>query len=852
MDNNNHFKHILILELNNFKKPIFLDKNTYSIGRNSTNSIVIHHQLISRHHASLLKVTYKKPEKEDIVFWIVDGDLKGNYSTNGIYINGKRVLSHKLNPGDIILLGGSEVKAKYDIIDQNTNKFLSLIKENEQGTDIQETKEEVNQESLKNDNKSTLVAWNEIAKEPLKEQFIVKINSLQDLVNLPIIKIDLEGEIMQVNPIAEKQFPTLTEKKLEHPLLKHIKQIFQENKSILLIREIVINQDKFTQYIYGQEENKLIVSYILDYQKLQKLQLVIKEDEERYHSLVKQISEGIFLVDPISKKILYANQAYCDLLGYSLEEILQLTIYDLVGIDKDILQKDLEEITTEKIAFIRESIHKRKNNTFINVEVSVSFIVYEAKEVICCTVRDITERKKSQEILRYQSFHNPLTTLPNEKLFYQQLKTSLYNVKNTDKILALIFIKLKDLEKINYTFGHNQGDELIQNVVKRIKSCLRPLDILADWKGNKFIALLPEIEHINEVNNISKKILKSMQKPFIANNDYRVNININLGISLCPQDGKDTATLLRKADAALDYTEDKLGNTYHFYSPEIINKIKDNLQLENLLNLAIEKEKFEVLYQPVINVKTGEIIEFEAKIKWQDSEYREIQWEEFLPIAHKNGLIVPLNYWLIKNACKQNKIWQKKNLPPLKIKTQLYSLCWQDQNLLTQLKDILETTKLDPNFLNLVIQPGNFKQIWESSPSILMNLLNMGINISLDDFGSGDTSLIYLKEFPFHKLQLTSSLLKNLDQKADNLTIISTILTLAMNLNLSVIAKGVNSFEQMELLANLQCEQMQGELISDFLNEEMATDFLSGKQENLTEVVNNKTIFKMSNIPRPC
>lgn len=845
MKNSSSFRHILILELNGLKKTIFLDKNNYSVGRNPTNSIVIHHRIISRHHASLLKITYKKVEEDDAIFWIIDGDLKGNRSTNGIYINEKRSLSHKLAPGDIILLGGVEVKAKYDIVDKHTQKFFSLLTENGKVTNNNKEEERVDQEPLKDDYKSTFVGWNENTKEPLTEQFLLKVNSLQNLLTLPIIEVDLEGEIKHINLAAEKQFPDLKELKFDHPILQKIKQIFPGNESNLLVREINIDGDKFTQYISA--ENKLIVSYIFDYKKRQQLQLAIKEDGERYHNLVKQISEGIFLLDPISKQIIYANPAYCDLLGYSLEEILELNIYDLEGIDSDILQKDLQKITQEKIAFIRESIHKRKNNTFVSVEVGVSFIFYQAKEVLCFIVRDITEKERVQEILRYQSFHNSLTTLPNQKLFYQQLKTSLYNIKNTDKILALIFIKLKNLKKINYTLGYNIGDQLIQNLAKKIKTCINSIDILAHLQEDKFAVLLPEIDNRENVVNFIKNLLESLKEPFLVD-DYQLKINIKMGISLSPSDAKDTTTLLRKADAALENSQQKVGNTYQFFIPAMIDEATKNLKLENLLNLAIETEKLELLYQPIINVKTGEIIEFEAKIKWHDSDDCEISSEQFLPIAKDSGLIIPLNYWLIKNACQQNQIWQRNNLPAIKIKTKLYSLCVQDENFLSQLTDILAETQLDPRYLNLAIQPDNIHQNWQSSRTKLMSLLDMGINISFDDFGLGNSGLNYLRQFPFHKLQLTSSLIQNLAQEPENLAIISAILTLPLSFDMQIVASGINSFEQMELLVNLQCEEMQGELISKFLNVETATDLLSGKQEDLTEIIDQKTIFKISNI----
>lgn len=847
MSKTNSFRHILALELNNLRKTISLDKNTYSLGRNSTNSIVIHHRVISRNHATLLKVSYQETEKKNDVFWIIDGDLKGNRSTNGIYINGKKCLSHELKPGDLILFGGIEVKAKYDIVDTSTKTFLSLFKDDSPFNELDT--EGADTESLKESNKSTFVELEEEENEPLTEEFIAKINSVQDLLPFPIIEINMEGEITEINAAAEQEFSNIKEINLEHPILKNIKQIFEDNTANLLVRKVIIDHQKFIQYAHCLDENKLIRSYVLDFKKRQQLQLALGEGEKRYHHLVKQISEGIFLVDAVTKKILDANPAYCNLVGYSLDEILDLNIYHLIGIDQDIVQQDLQNIIKEKIPFIRESTHRHKNNSLINVEVNVSLIIYESKEVLCFAVRDIGERKRVEEILRYQASHDLLTGLPNQKLFSEQLSTFLSNAKNSDEILALMFIKLDRFKNINYALGHNIGDQLLQNFAKRMKACLRPIDILARWGGNEFTVLLPEIDNADNVANLSQTILERIKEPFTIEN-YKLHINVSLGIALYPQHGKDAVNLLKNADAALYYTMQKIGNKYQFFDPKMIDKAVENIQLENLLNLAITKDKLELLYQPQIDVKTGEIIEYEATVRWPDLTLGEIPSEQFLPIAQESGLIVPLNYWMIKTACKQNQIWQENGLPSISIGIKLYPHCLQDQNLLSNIADILAESRLDPNFLDLEIQETNMIQNWASSRTKLRDLLKMGVKISMDDFGSGDSSLNYLRKFPFHKLKIASTFIHNLDQEPENLAIISAIITLALSFNMKVVAKGVGSVEQMELLMNLQCEHMLGKLFSNPLNLEMATHFLSGKQDALTKIINKKTIFDMLSVKK--
>lgn len=847
MKKNTSFRHILALELNSLKKTIFLDKNTYSLGRNSTNSIVVHHRVVSRNHATFLKITYKEKEENKDVFWIVDGDLRGNRSTNGIYVNGEKCFSHELKPGDLIIFGGVDVKAKYDMVDVSAKIFLSAFKEEEKTDNL--NIEEGETESLRNQSKSTFVQDEEDIKEILVEEFTSKISSADNLFSFPIVEINLEGEITKTSESAENIFPDLKNEKLTHPILHNINQVFQDNVSNLVVRQLEVNNNNYTQYAYVLEDKKTIKSYVLDNQKLYQLNLILKENEERYHSLVKEISEGIFILDIVSKKVLDANPAYCKLLGYSLNEILKLSIYDLVAINNEILHKDLQRIIKQKVPFIRESIHKRKNNSLVNVEVSVSFIYFQGKNALCFAVRDITDRKRAEEIFRYQASHDILTSLPNQKLFYEQLSTSLGNAESSREVLALMFIKLERLKNINYSLGHNIGDKLLLAFIKRIKKCLRSTDILARWGGDEFTLLLPEIGNADNVANISQSILERLKEPFIVNNN-KIHLNISLGISIYPQHGKDAFTLLKNADAALYHTQKKIGSKYRFFTPQMTAKAKENIQIETLLHSAIKNNRLELFYKPQIDVITGEIVEYEAVVKWKDSKLGEINSERFLSIARENGLIVPLNYWILKTACGQNQKWQESELPPITVGVKIYPSCLEDINFLSRITEILTETELDSSFLNLQIKETNIIQNWESCAVKLKDLNKMGIQISLDDFGAENSSLNYLRKFSFNNLKIASSFVKNVDQLSENSAIISAIITLALAFNLQVVATGVTTVEEMELLIKLQCRYMEGSLFSQPLNLENATDFLSGKNETLTKIVNDKTIFNMANMKK--
>ncbi len=842
MNKNNAVRHILAIELNGLRKTIFLDKNTYSVGRNSTNSVVLHHKVVSRNHANLLKVSYKGKENNKDVFWLIDGDLKGNRSTNGIFVNGKRCFSQELKPGDLILFGGIEVRAKYDILDVNSQTLLSLLKD----------KKQENQSSALEpleEGKTTFVPEKEINTEPLTEEFIAKINLVKDLLPYPIVEINLEGKITEINSAAEQNFPDLiiaNATKLSHPITNNLVNIFEEQKTNLLIREIKIGSDRYTQYAHCLDDQKSIRSYLLDDKKRQQLNLTLRESEERYRSLVKQLSEGIFLLDTVSKKILDANPAYCELLGYSSEEISELSIYDLISIDRDILQQDLQRIIEERTPFVRESIHRCKDGSLVNVEVSVSFIFYAGKEVLCFAVRDITERKRTEEILRYQSSHDLLTNLPNQRFFTEQLATTLANAKNSHQMLALMFLKLERFKTINYSLGHNFGDQLLQSFAKRIKSCLRSGDTIARWGGDEFTILLPEVSNTNQVANISQIILEQLNEPFVIGKKT-INLTVSMGIAIYPNHGTDTATLLKNADSALYHTHKKRGNKYQFYLPNMNLKAQEKFILENQLYQALKKEEFTLLYQPEINTVSGEVTCLKVTPCWVHPKLGNIPSEEFLSIAEETNLIIPLNKWMIKTACQQHFLWQQNEIPLTNIAVPLSPRYLEQSNFLAEIAEILTATSLDPTFLELNIQEKDLTYIWETSRQNLKELWEMGVNISLDNFGLG-SSLSILSQCTIKKFRIAENFVKNLENERENLAIISAILSLGLAFNIMVVCQSITSKEQLELLQNLQCEEMQGNLFISLLNTEEATNFLSGKHQRLTKIVNDKTIFDLSQL----
>ncbi|MBR8827216.1 MAG: EAL domain-containing protein [Gomphosphaeria aponina SAG 52.96 = DSM 107014] len=820
-------RHTLTIETGNKSKKILLEEQVYSLGRHSSNAIILSDSKVSRNHGTLLQVKYKD---QDEVFWIIDGDLKGNRSTNGLFVNGKRCLSHELKSGDVILFGSGAVRGKYEMVYHASSTLIKYINPNQKLTAERRKKSPLGNE----EDKSTVVANEEL--DELTEEFFYRLKYTQDLLPHPIIEINLAGEITYINSIALNKFPEIETEKQKHPILNDLLREFKEEK--IFCREVKIGQEVFTQYVHYLSKSKSIRTYIFDFQKRKQIEVELKEREERYRTVVSQISEGIFLVEAKTYKIIEANKAYCNLLGYKLEEILELTLKDVVAIDPEVFESMIERIVSKNLDCLVESIYRKKNGSLVNVEVSISLIDYQKKKVLCLAVRDITERKRGEEMLRYQATHDQLTGLANRKLFNEELNLAIANAQKNQKQVAVLFLDLDRFKTINDTLGHVTGDRLLQSFAERLSSCLRLGDLLARWGGDEFTLLLPQLNQAETAAQMSQKILATLKKPFEIYH-YKLHLKTSIGIAIYPRDGADGETLLKVADVALYRTKQYGGDYYHFYNANMTSKTEALLRLENYLHYALEQEQLCLVYQPQINIKTGEITGMEALLRWEHPQEGAICPTKFIPLAEETGLIIPIGEWVLKTACKQNKAWQNAGLPPFRIAVNLSPRQFQQQNLLSMVVQALEQSELAPHFLELEITETTLIENKELARKTIDELQQMGIELAMDDFGTGYSSLGYLKQFPFHKLKIDRDFVRYLKDDPRDTAIIVAAIALGRGFNLKVVAEGVETFEQLQLLRRLQCEYIQGYLFSEPLKSQEATYFLQHQNEILSKFFSN-------------
>jgi diguanylate cyclase (GGDEF)-like protein len=501
-------------------------------------------------------------------------------------------------------------------------------------------------------------------------------------------------------------------------------------------------------------------------------------------------------------------------------------LYDIVDVSRETLENELQQVTVENSHFVAETQYCRKDGSAVSVEVNISRTdEYDDKEIFCFAARDISERKQSEQKLKYQAYHDALTNLPNRMQFTQSLSTAIANAKRQDELMAVMFLDLDSFKNINDTLGHTVGDRLLQSLAQRLGGCVREGDTIARWGGDEFTVLLPRIRSTDDTIRLAQRIFDSLKKPFDIDN-HQLSIKTSIGIAVYPQDGQDAETLLKNGDAALYKTKDLGRNHYQFYNPSLTSDASLLMKIETLLHQALERKEFFLYYQPQIQLATGEITGMEALLRWQHPELGSVSPSKFVPLASKTDLMLHIGKWAIETACEQNLAWQRAGLPPIPVSINLCARELKQPNLAEIVARTLDKTGLDPQWLELEIAESTLKHNLEVANLTIRDLQNLGVRIALDDFGTGFSSLGYLKQFAFRTLKLDRAFIRDLRGNAQERGIISAAIALGRGFNLRVLAVGIETQQQLDLLRSLQCEQAQGYLFSRPLPKDEATQLL--------------------------
>jgi len=454
------------------------------------------------------------------------------------------------------------------------------------------------------------------------------------------------------------------------------------------------------------------------------------------------------------------------------------------------------------------------------------------RELLIRSMQYSIERKRYQEQLEHQANYDVLTGLPNRNLLQDRLKRAVFAQRNARPI-AVVFIDLDHFKFINDSLGHTQGDKLLAIIAERLASIVREGDTVARLGGDEFVLVLNDQNKEDVIFRAMQRVLNKVSEPMTIDGQ-ELYITCSAGVSLYPADAPDVETLLKNADVAMYRAKEHGRNNFQFYTPEMNDLANERLALEHSLRRALERNELLLHYQPKVNLETGMIVGAEALLRWQHPEWGLIAPERFIPIAEETGLIVQIGAWVIRTACNQARLWQDAGLPPVVMSVNLSARQFRQESFVKVVTQILHETGLKPEQLEMELTESMLMHNANAAISILAGLKSIGVRLSLDDFGTGYSSLSYLSRLPIDTLKIDRSFVQHIgDQdECDNGILAQAIISLGHSLNLTVIAEGVETGEQLQFLKAHQCDEVQGFY---FCKPTVAGEFAKMLAESLVE-----------------
>ncbi|MCE5171256.1 EAL domain-containing protein [Paenibacillus profundus] len=425
-------------------------------------------------------------------------------------------------------------------------------------------------------------------------------------------------------------------------------------------------------------------------------------------------------------------------------------------------------------------------------------------------LQDASPDRHMAERIRYMSYYDDMTGLPNRRMFMQRLEEALNMAANASFTIVVMYMDLDRFKRINDTFGTDFGDMLLMQCAERLLRSMTDNDVVARMEGDEFACFLTYIESEQEMHERVRQCLAVMEEPFYLN-DIPVHVTMSIGVTIIDksQYHAKAGMAIKQADLALSRVKEQGKNGYLFYTSEMNDRPLERITLENDMRIALTKEEFELFYQPQVDMNSQQIVGVEALVRWNHPERGLISPGDFIPLAEENGFIVALGTWVMEEACRQNMKWQNIGLPPIPVSVNLSVRQFEMKNLAETVRDVLIRTGLEPRYLDLEITESMTLDVSRAS-HILKKLKDMGVAISIDDFGTGYSSLHYLKNFPIHRLKIDRSFVRDLEHDPNDAAIVSAIIALGHNMNMQVIAEGVETEDQLLFLQKHRCDEIQG------------------------------------------
>ena len=536
-----------------------------------------------------------------------------------------------------------------------------------------------------------------------------------------------------------------------------------------------------------------------------------EESERKFQSVIESAMDAIIVGDEDGIVTQWNHGAEL-IFGYQKEEAIGLNM-DMIIPEryKDAHRKGMkryhETKTPRVIGKTVELDGRRKDGNEFPLEMSLGSWETEEGVFYSSIIRDITERKITEEKISSLVYLDSLTGLPNRRLFNDRLALAIDQAQEHGQVFSILYIDLDHFKLINDNFGHLIGDQLLMEVAERLQKCSAKSDTISRLGGDEFIILLPNTDYGKAAEHAAN-IIEALNKPFQFNGE-EVFVTPSVGISMYPEDGEEQETLIKNADIAMYRVKEEGKNSFQFFTQEMNKSVSRKSQLAIGLRKALEKNEFAIHYQPQVDLKTGKIIGAEALLRWNHSEWGSVSPAEFIPIAEETGIIVQIGEFVLKQACLQNKAWQDAGLPPFRIAVNISSRQFSQSDLSEVVSIALEEADLAPHYLELELTE-SIIQGSKSAVSTMLELKEKGVHLSIDDFGTGYSSLKYLKMFPINTLKIDQHFTRNINSDLKDAALVDTIIKMAHNLGLNVIAEGVETLDQLEFLKQKSCNQAQG------------------------------------------
>jgi diguanylate cyclase (GGDEF)-like protein len=449
---------------------------------------------------------------------------------------------------------------------------------------------------------------------------------------------------------------------------------------------------------------------------------------------------------------------------------------------------------------------------------------------VVAIVRDITERKRAEERIYHMAHHDALTGLPNRSLICDRLRQAIAHAERNRESVLVAFIDLDSFKLVNDTLGHNAGDELLKEVASRMVGCVRREDTVGRFGGDEFVLVLPHV-HDNPLvlTPLLNKILESVVQPIVLE-EQKMQVSCSIGVAVYPRDACDADTLMMHADAAMYRAKESGKNNCKFYTSEMNAGLEEKLALTEGLRKAVEEGQLSLAYQPKVCLESGGMFGVEALLRWQHPQRGAISPAQFIPLAEENGLIIPIGEWALREACRQARAWQDAGLPPVVVSVNVSARQFDDPRLVERVAAALEWSGLCPQWLELEVTESMIMRDAAQSVAKMRELEAMGIALAIDDFGTGYSSLAALKSFPISRLKIDQSFVRDLAGSADDQAITCAIISLSHQLNMRVIAEGVETEQQRSFLRQHGCDEFQGYLFSRPVPPQEITAMLLGAQ----------------------